>query len=93
MEAEESEYNLGSSIQLTWKNVMLIIVIFYIIGDILLGVRMYVNKQIKEYQVEQNRISSELFLKEFDNVKIKEEQTPKQRKEQFEKEWYESNKK
>jgi len=71
METEESEYNLGSSVQLTWKNIILIIVIFYIIGDVLLGVRMYVNKQIRKYQIEQNRISSELFLKELDMIKEK----------------------
>ena len=64
METEESEYNLGSSIRLTWKNIILIIIVFYIIGDIMLGIRMFINKQIKSYEQTQQQIRWERYEKE-----------------------------
>ena len=64
METEENEYTLGSIVKLTWKNIILIIIIFYIIGDIMLGIRMFINKQIKSYQETQRQIRWEQYEKE-----------------------------
>jgi hypothetical protein len=66
---DETEYCLGDTIRFTWKNIILIIIIFYIIGDIMLGIRMFINKKIEEYRIEQNHIRHEQFLKDLDNLK------------------------
>ena len=66
---KETEYSLGDTIQFTWKNIILIIIIFYIIGDIMLGIRMFFNEKIEEHRIEQNHIRTEQFLKDLEDIK------------------------
>jgi hypothetical protein len=68
---------MNNTIKLTWRNLILCIIIFYIIGDIMLGIRIFINQRIDDYKKEQQliemkRIDEEFRLKwEKDNKELK----------------------
>lgn len=58
---------MNNKISLTWKNIIILIVIFYVIGDILLGIRMKMNQVIDKYEKRQAEIRMNQYQKEVDS--------------------------
>jgi uncharacterized membrane-anchored protein YhcB (DUF1043 family) len=40
-----------TNFKLTWTNIIIAIVLFYVIGEILSSVKIYINKEIKQYEI------------------------------------------
>lgn len=44
---------MNKKFNFTWKNILLLIVIYYVIGDVLLSVKMEINRKIRQYEAQQ----------------------------------------
>lgn len=45
---------MNKIISLTWKNLIIIIFLFYLIGDLFLGIKNVINQKIREYEIKRN---------------------------------------
>jgi hypothetical protein len=59
-------------VKLTWKNILLVIILFYVIGDLFVGIKILINKEIKEYQ-DKNYLEYQESIKKYDDFDSVEE--------------------